>query len=144
MKENDKNRYNDIIHLPHHVSRTRPQMTPLERAAQFAPFAALNGYYDAIMETQRLTDKKAQLSETQTEDLNSALNQIARLISEKPIVNMTYFQPDQYKEGGSYISVSCSVLRINPLKQYLTIHDGTQVPFENIRSLEIQQQRNEF
>ena len=45
--------YDDIIHLPHHVSRHHPQMSMWNRAAQFAPFAALTGYEDAIQESAR-------------------------------------------------------------------------------------------
>lgn len=55
--------YKDIINLPHHVSKTRPQMSMLDRAAQFSPFAALTGYDAAIKETGRLTDEKIELSE---------------------------------------------------------------------------------
>lgn len=58
-----KTQYDDIIHLPHHVSKTRPQMSMLDRAAQFSPFAALTGYEDAIQETGRLTDTKVEIGE---------------------------------------------------------------------------------
>ena len=58
-----KDQYDDIINLPHHVSKTRPQMSMVDRAAQFSPFAALTGYDAAIKETGRLTDEKVNLSE---------------------------------------------------------------------------------
>lgn len=69
--------YEDIINLPHHLSKTRPQMSILDRAAQFSPFAALTGYDDAIHETGRLTDEKIDLSEEEkkkrwTENSNSS------------------------------------------------------------------------
>ena len=67
------NKYDDIINLPHHVSKTRKPMTMYNRAAQFAPFAALTGYDDAIKETSRLTDKKIEISFTSVADLNRIL-----------------------------------------------------------------------
>lgn len=57
------NRYDEIINLPHHVSKTRPQMPMSDRAAQFAPFAALTGYDSAIKETGRLTNERIELDE---------------------------------------------------------------------------------
>ena len=64
------NQYEDIIDLPHHVSPNRPHMSALERAAQFAPFAALSGYGDAVNETARLTDRRLELDEYAKEELN--------------------------------------------------------------------------
>lgn len=51
-------KYGDILNLPHHVSETHPPMPIADRAAQFAPFAALTGYKEAIEETERLVEKK--------------------------------------------------------------------------------------
>ena len=51
------NSYEDIINLPHHVSKKRPQMEIINRAAQFSPFAALKGYEDAIEEKQKFAEK---------------------------------------------------------------------------------------
>ena len=69
MKVQDKeNSYEDIIHLPHHVSTVHPHMPVSDRAAQFAPFAALTGYGDVIKETARQTDAKPELSEAGSGD----------------------------------------------------------------------------
>lgn len=57
--KNETHRYDDIINLPHHVSKTHPQMPVADRAAQFAPFAALTGHSDAIKETQRRMEERA-------------------------------------------------------------------------------------
>ena len=65
--------YDSIINLPHHQSQTRPKMSLLDRAAQFAPFAALNGYDDAVKETARLTDGEAVLDDGQIAWLNERL-----------------------------------------------------------------------
>lgn len=51
-------KYGDILNLLHHVSETHPPMPIADRAAQFAPFAALTGYKEAIEETERLAEKK--------------------------------------------------------------------------------------
>lgn len=88
-------KYDDIINLPHHVSRTHPQMTMEERAAQFSPFAALTGYDDAVTETGRLTDQWMPLSEEETEDMNQKLRFLMDHAGEQPAVSITYFIPDQ-------------------------------------------------
>ena len=75
-----KNDYDDIINLPHHVSSTRPQMSMIDRAAQFSPFAALTGYDAAIKETGRLTDEKIELDEEALSNLNMKF----QILFEKP------------------------------------------------------------
>jgi len=68
VNTNEKGKYDDIIHLPHHVSTTHPQMALIDRAAQFAPFAALTGHADAIKETERLTVERIILGEKGEKD----------------------------------------------------------------------------
>ena len=75
MEKKPKGKYQDIINLPHHVSKTHPQMPLYDRAAQFSPFAALTGYEDAIRETARLTDNWVQLSEDKKQELDEKLRQ---------------------------------------------------------------------
>ena len=89
------NPYDDIINLPHHQSLTRPHMSAYDRAAQFSPFAALTGYEDAVAETARLTDKKAELDEYGKSDLNERLNIIQDTLDEQPKVSITDFLPDK-------------------------------------------------
>ncbi|MBP3298020.1 MAG: hypothetical protein J6M27_15705, partial [Lachnospiraceae bacterium] len=57
------NTYKDIIDHPHYQSKTRPHMTMLNRAAQFAPFAALSYYDESVRETERLTDRRIEPDE---------------------------------------------------------------------------------
>ena len=76
--------YDDIIHLPHHVSKTRPQMSMEDRAAQFSPFAALTGYDAAILETGRLTDEKVELGEETRAILDRKQKYLAEIISSRP------------------------------------------------------------
>ena len=89
----ETHKYDDIINLPHHVSGTHPQMPVEDRAAQFAPFAALTGYGAAIKETERYTEKRIQPDEESVEILNRRLEFIREHISEKPEVTVTYFSP---------------------------------------------------
>ncbi len=93
--------YDDIINLPHHVSERHPQMSMYNRAAQFAPFAALTGHDSAITEAARLTEAEEELSESDAEVLNRKLAYLQSL-DEKPTISVTYFVPDDKKEGGSY------------------------------------------
>ena len=96
--------YEDIIHLPHHVSERRPHMPLAERAAQFLPFAALSGYDDVIRETARYTGKKIQLDESAKAVLDQKLGILSQQITEHPQICVTYLLPDEKKEGGSYVT----------------------------------------
>ena len=110
---NNEHRYDDIINLPHHVSAVRKRMSMHDRAAQFSPFAALTGYDDAIDETARLTDKQFELSEDERNRLDEQLRLIADRIEEQPELEVTYFQPDELKEGGAYLTTRGCVRRID-------------------------------
>ena len=93
------NRYDDIISLPHHQSKTRPHMPLIDRAAQFSPFAALTGYDDAVKETARQTERKAELSEEMQACLQEKLQILQAQISTKPEAILTYFEADEKKAG---------------------------------------------
>ena len=101
MKEQNKEKnYEDIINLPHHVSPIHPPMPLSDRAAQFAPFAALTGYGEVIKETARQTDRKPELTEEEKQELDYKLQMAVSLPGEKPAVTITYFVPDKKKAGG--------------------------------------------
>ena len=132
MEKNPKGKYEDIINLPHHVSKTHPQMPLYDRAAQFSPFAALTGYEDAIRETARLTDNWVQLSEDKKQELDEKLQQ---LISEKgrtEPVTITFFQPDERKAGGSYRTVTGQIRKFDMYKRKVFFKDGTEIELEKI------------
>ena len=101
-----KTPYDDIIRLPHHVSRNHPQMPMLDRAAQFAPFAALAGYEAAVAETARRTAERRELSPQKTEELNRRLAALIARLPERPEATVEYFVPDERKAGGAYVTVS--------------------------------------
>ena len=127
--------YEDIIHLPHHVSDSRPHMPVSDRAAQFAPFAALTGYGDVIKETARQTSSAPELSEDEMEELNYKLQTILSIPGEKPEITVTYFVPDQKKEGGAYHSLSGKLKRIDPDRGEIVMEDGGRIRTDRIVDL---------
>lgn len=126
------NLYDDIIHLPHHTSPSRPHMSAHDRAAQFSPFAALTGYGSAINETGRLTDKKVELDEYSKADLNEKLSKIQDQIDAQPEVLITYFQLDKKKTGGAYITATGCVKKIDEYERILVIQSDTKIPIDDI------------
>lgn len=108
-----KSDYKDIIDLPHHVSPTRPPMPMQARAAQFAPFAAVQGYGDAVLETQRLTDREIGLSEEEKEVLDRKMQYLLQVQKSHPEIHIRYFVPDARKSGGEYREVSGKVKKID-------------------------------
>ena len=112
MYENT-DKYNDIINLPHHVSKKHPQMSLKNHSAQFAPFAALTGHEEAVKETGRLTSERIEITEDMKQVLDNKLQIIQDKISLKPKVTITYFVPDLKKDGGKYLTVTGNIKRID-------------------------------
>ena len=129
-------RYDDIINLPHHVSANRHHMSMLERAAQFQPFRALTGYEDAVQETARLTEDRIELTEDEKTLLDGKLQQLADNISSHPLVTLTYFQPDKKKAGGTYVTTTGQLKKIDEHAGALILMGGERIVIEDI--LEIQ------
>ena len=129
-------KYDEIIDLPHHVSKTRPQMPMSDRAAQFSPFAALTGYDSAIKETGRLTDEKIELGEESLTALNARYQTLMDALTEEPEVRITYFKPDERKAGGAYVTITGAVRKIDDFEQMITMRDGTRIPMGDVLSLE--------
>lgn len=130
-------RYEDIIHLPHHVSRKHPQMSLKERAAQFSPFAALTGHSAATEEAARLTAQEAVLDETETLRINEQLAYLKKNLSDAGPVLITYFQEDERKEGGAYVTAQSLVRKIDEYRQTVVLQNGMIIRMEHIRQLEI-------
>ena len=130
------NRYDEIINLPHHVSKTRPQMPMSDRAAQFAPFAALTGYDAAIKETGRLTDERIELDEESLTALNVRYQMLTDALEKRPEVRITYFKPDERKAGGAYVTTVGEVRKIDDFEQTIIMQDGTRIPMDDVLSLE--------
>lgn len=129
-------KYKDIINLPHKQSSKRPPMSLLDRAAQFAPFAALVGYDDAIKETGRLTDKRIEMSEEKLSVLNTRYQILVDHLGEELEVTITYFVPDIYKTGGCYITTTGVVKKLDTYERLITMVDGTRILMDDVLTLE--------
>ena len=129
------NRYDEIINLPHHVSTTRPQMPLSDRAAQFAPFAALTGYDSAIKETGRLTDERIELDEEALTALDRKYQLLIEALDDAPEVTITYFQPDERKAGGQYVSATGTVKKVDTFGRRILLQDGTRIPLDSVYDL---------
>lgn len=127
--------YDDIINLPHHVSKKRPRMSAVDRGAQFSPFAALTGYDAAVKETARLTDKRLELDEYIKEALNEKLRIIGDRLEDSPEISITYFLPDAKKAGGAYVTASGAVKKIDTYEGILVMADGIKIPIEEISEI---------
>ena len=128
-------RYDDIINLPHHVSKTRKPMPMINRAAQFAPFAALTGHDEAITETARQTTPRQILSSDEQETLSKRLAYAIDHIGEHPNLTFTYFIPDTQKEGGRYVRTSGILRAYDDFEKKINLVDGTIILVETIVSI---------
>ena len=129
------NKYDEILSLPHHASKTRPQMPMSDRAAQFAPFAALTGYESAIKDTGRLTDERIELDEEALTALDMKYQLLMDAFDVAPEVTITYFQPDERKVGGKYVSAVGAVKKIDDFERRITMRDGTRIPMDDVLRL---------
>ena len=144
MSERRIEDYADIIDLPHPVSKKHPPMSRPERAGQFSPFAALTGYDEKIDESARLTLSRGENGDDETENINAALASIARDIRKKPMVTLTYFKPDERKEGGSFETLTARTIKIDILSGTLTLENGPVIPFDDIREIETEDENNDL
>lgn len=135
MNRREEHKYDDIIHLPHHVSKKHPQMSLLNRAAQFSPFAALTGHEDAINETARLTESFIELDEDKKEQLDEQLRLIRENLKQQPECEITYFKPDEKKDGGTYVTAHGRVKKIDEYERRIIFTDGTVLPIGHIFSI---------
>lgn len=137
MKTEDaEKKYGDIIHLPHHVSSVHPHMPVSDRAAQFAPFAALTGYGDVIKETARQTDEGPDLSEDEKQELNYKIQLACALPGEKPEIVLTYFVQDEKKSGGAYHTARGKIRRIDPDAGQIILEDRLRIRLDCVVDIE--------
>ena len=125
--------YEDILHLPYPRVSKRAKMSMVERAAQFAPFAALTGFDSAISETARLTGPKVELDESEQQALNLKIQYLMDFPGTK--VMLTYFVPDLRKEGGCYTQITSCVKKVDIYNQQLILTDGQSVSLNDILEL---------
>ena len=136
MSYHEERRYDDIINLPHHVSTKHPHMALIDRAAQFSPFAALTGHDAAIKETARLTDERMELDENRKELLDARLQLLREHLGERPTVTFTFFEPDEKKSGGAYVTVTGIVKKIEEYENRITLEEGAAISIDEICAVE--------
>lgn len=129
-------KYDDILRLPHHISASRKPMAMTARAAQFAPFAALSGYDAEVQEAGRLTDRPIEPDEYEKEAMNARLRLLARHLREKWVVGLVFFQPDERKAGGAYVTRTGTVKKLYETERLLTLTDGTVIPLDDLIALD--------
>lgn len=129
--------YEDIINLSPHISNKHPQASIADRAARFSPFAAITGYEDMVNEAARFTDKRMELDDNVIEILNTKLTQIRATINSTPLVSITHFVSDEKKSGGTYITSSGHVNRINDYLHHITFDSGEQIHIKDIIEISI-------
>ncbi|MBR6322066.1 MAG: hypothetical protein IKR59_04275 [Lachnospiraceae bacterium] len=129
--------YADIIDREHPVSEKHPPMPRLNRAAQFAPFAALTGYNDLIRESERETDARAELDESSIEALNRKLVWLLRQ-ADPPEAAFTCFIPDGKKAGGSYKTVTGRLSRYDQFSRSVALDNGATLFIDDIREITIE------
>ena len=122
--------YDDIVHLPHHVSSTRPRMSAIDRAAQFSPFAALTGYDTSIKESARLTDARIELDDSQKEEISEKLRLVTGQLDAE--IKITYFLPDTKKTGGKYVLAAGTVKKVDEYERMIIMGDGKQIPIDEV------------
>jgi len=130
--EGARNKYADIIDLPHHQSDTRPKMSNYDRAAQFSPFAALTGHADSIKETARLTDEYSEPSEEMKAIMNEKLLFLMEQLENQPEITITFFNPDEKKQGGAYITITGVVKKIKTYERQIQMTTGDLIPIDMI------------
>lgn len=154
MKQDDPHRYDDILYLPHPEPKHHPRMSLKNRAAIFAPFAALSGYDDAVTETARLTEAQAELSESQKEDLDQKLSLLLDRLEEsgrhsdrtsgivaagddsQVRASVTWFKPDSRKDGGQYLTVCGAIRKIDLYRRVIIFSDGKEIRIDDIVEIE--------
>ena len=130
--------YDDIINLPHPTSQRHPRMPIRDRAAIFSPFAALTGHAGAIAETARLTDQKMELDEDAKAELDRRQAVLLEHIAEQPEITVTWFQPDERKDGGSYVTTVGRAKKIDEFKRILSMVGGQEIVLDDIVQIESQ------
>jgi len=132
----ENGKYDDMLNLPNPTPMCRPRMSALDRAVQFAPFAALTGYEAVVEEAARLTDARLELSEDMKTILNEKMQMIVDNLENEPFVTITHFVPDKRKSGGAYVDVSGIVKEIDEYGRCIVMTEGTKIPIEQVRAIE--------
>ena len=126
------NKYEDMVYMPHYVSLKHPRMSIRNRAAQFAPFAAVTGHEESVREAARFTEEKFKLDDSYKEELNTKLTALLKQPEEKRKATITYFIKDVSKPGGVYSSVEGIIERFDDFKKLVVLENDVYIPIEDI------------
>ena len=119
-----KDDYRELLHLPHHRSQTHAPMPRRDRAAQFAPFAALTGFDAQLRETERQTQAQAEPNEDALQELDQSLHTLFACVHTQPAVQVRWFVPDAKKSGGAYKTAAGRVLQLDRNQSLLVLDSG--------------------
>lgn len=125
-------RYDDIIDLPHHISKKHPQMSMLDRAAQFSPFAALTGYSDTIDEAARVTEARIELDNSELQEIDRILREAYRTGT---AVEITHFVSDERKAGGEYVVTAGVIKRLDLVCHSVVLSNGAVINMADITGI---------
>ena len=128
----------EMLYMPHPVSRKHPQMSRYDRAAQFSPFAALTGHDAAVREAARVTEEKVELDESEKEQMNQILAELLEKYQGHPPVSLTCFCPDQHKSGGEYKMIKGKIKKIDHTRQKIYLENQESIGLEQIVKIEEQ------
>jgi len=137
MKLKETHKYDDIIHLSRPDSGRRARMPRYDRAAQFSPFAALTGFDAAIQETGRLTDQRIELDEGGKQLLDEQMQAVLEILDTQPKVKVVWFRYDERKAGGTYVSTTGHVKKVDTYHERMIFTDGQSIPLGEIHSIVI-------
>lgn len=130
-------KYEDMLELPHHVSVKRPRMDMIDRAAQFAPFAALTGHDAVIRETARLVDQPVELTESRRAELDAQLQALSEQMAGQSVVTITHYVPDLWKEGGAYVRTRGRIKKVDAVARALVLVDGSGIDLDTITDIDV-------
>ena len=128
--------YDDLLYLPHPVSRRHPPMSAMDRAAQFSPFSALTGDEAVLREAGRLTDSRAELSEYSRDILDQRQKILLDAAPTYPEITITYFIPDRRKQGGAYGTLKGNLKKIDLARRVIILLDGTEVSLDDVADIQ--------
>lgn len=126
------NKYDNIINLPHHVSKYRTNLSSSQRASQFAPFSALTGYGEAIKEKEKILSDKIILEDDEKELINECLQRLSNDIKNNPYVTITYFVKDKLTDKGNYITISGNLKKIDIINKWIILTSNIKIELDNI------------
>ena len=127
--------YRELLQLPHHRSQTHASMPRRDRAAQFAPFAALTGFDAQLRETERQTQAQAEPNEDALQELDQSLHTLFACVHTQPAVQVRWFVPDAKKSGGAYKTAAGRVLQLDRNQSLLVLDSGPVIALGAIAEL---------